>query len=73
MIGEKFQPLSEPLSEREIEVLRLLNTSLDTTEIARELIISVSTVRTHVKNIYSKLNVNRRIQAVERAHDLKLL
>ncbi len=69
----KVQPLIEPLSERELEVLRLLNTSLDTTEIARELMISVSTVRTHVKNIYSKLNVNRRVQAVERAHDLKLL
>lgn len=69
----KVQPLIEPLSEREIDVLRLLNTSLDTTEIARELMISVSTVRTHVKNIYSKLNVNRRIQAVERAHELKLL
>jgi LuxR family maltose regulon positive regulatory protein len=69
----KIQPLSEPLSERELEVLHLLNTSLDTTEIARELMISVSTVRTHVKNIYNKLNVNRRMQAVERANDLKLL
>ncbi len=41
----------EPLSERELEVLRMLNTSLDTTEIADELGISVSTVRTHIKNI----------------------
>jgi len=54
-------------------VLRLLNTSLDSNEIAAELYISVNTVRTHIKNIYSKLDVNRRLQAVERAHELKLI
>ena len=71
--GKETSPLIEPLSERELEVLRLLNTSLDSTEIAAKLFISVSTARTHIKNIYSKLNVNRRLQAVERAHDLNLL
>jgi len=65
--------LIEPLSDRELEVLRLLNTSLDSNEIAAELYISVNTVRTHIKNIYSKLDVNRRLQAVERAHELKLI
>ncbi len=71
---EKGAPrLTEPLSKRELEVLHLLDTSLDSTEIAAELFISASTARTHIKNIYSKLNVNRRMQAVERAHDLKLL
>jgi LuxR family transcriptional regulator, maltose regulon positive regulatory protein len=72
--GEKgIFPLTESLSKRELEVLHLLDTNLDSTEIAAELFISVSTARTHIKNIYSKLNVNRRMQAVERAHDLKLL
>lgn len=71
---EKGVPrLTEPLSKRELEVLHLLDTSLDSTEIAAELFISASTARTHIKNIYTKLNVNRRMQAVERAHDLKLL
>jgi LuxR family maltose regulon positive regulatory protein len=63
----------EPLSERELEVLRLLSTSLPTPDIAGELFISVSTVRTHIKNIYGKLNVHNRIGAVERARELGLL
>lgn len=67
------RPLIEPLSERELEVLRLLNTSLDTKEIAAELYVSVNTVRSHIKNIYGKLGVSRRMQAVERARELKLL
>jgi LuxR family transcriptional regulator, maltose regulon positive regulatory protein len=70
---KRTSPLTDPLSKRELEVLHLLDTSLDSTEIAAELFISASTARTHIKNIYSKLNVNRRMQAVERAHDLKLL
>jgi LuxR family transcriptional regulator, maltose regulon positive regulatory protein len=70
---KRTSPLTEPLSRRELEVLHLLDTSLDSTEIAAELFISVSTARTHIKNIYSKLNVNRRMQALERAHALKLL
>jgi LuxR family maltose regulon positive regulatory protein len=65
--------LIEPLTDRELEVLRLLNTSLDSNEIAAELYISVNTVRTHIKNIYSKLDVNRRMQAVERARELNLM
>jgi LuxR family maltose regulon positive regulatory protein len=65
--------LVEPLSEREIEVLRLLQTNLSTPEIADELIIAVSTVRTHIKNIYSKLGVHSRSEAVDQAKDLGLL
>lgn len=65
--------LIQPLSERELEILRLLNTPLNTTEIAARLCISSATVRTHVKNIYAKLNVNRRIEAVQRAAELHLL
>lgn len=66
-------PLAEPLSERELEVLRLLAAGLESPEIARNLIISVSTVRTHIKNIYGKLDVHSRVQAVERARALGLL
>ncbi len=63
----------EPLSERELEVLRLLTTHLSSTEIARELIISVNTVRSHIKSIYSKLDVHSREDAVQRAEKLDLL
>lgn len=66
-------PLLEPLSEREAEVLRLLTTRLSTPEIADELVISVNTVRSHIKSIYSKLNVHRRMEAVQRAKELGLL
>jgi LuxR family maltose regulon positive regulatory protein len=65
------QGLIEPLSERELEVLRLLGTDLNGPEIARELIVSLNTIRTHTKNIYSKLGVNTRRAAVLRAEELK--
>jgi LuxR family maltose regulon positive regulatory protein len=67
------QPLIEPLSERELDVLRLLRTDLSGPEIARELIISLSTLRTHTQNIYAKLGVNNRRAAVRRAEGLDLL
>jgi LuxR family maltose regulon positive regulatory protein len=67
------QPLIEPLSERELEVLRLLRTDLNGPEIARELIVSMSTVRTHTQHIYAKLGVNNRRAAVRRAEELDLL
>jgi LuxR family maltose regulon positive regulatory protein len=66
-------PLIEPLTEREAEVLRLLTTSLSTPEIAQELVISVHTVRSHVKSIYCKLDVHQRMEAVQRAGELELL
>jgi LuxR family maltose regulon positive regulatory protein len=65
--------LIEPLSDRELEVLRLLGTDLDGPEIARELTVSLNTVRTHTKNLYSKLGVNNRRAAVKRADELQLL
>jgi len=68
-----FLLLTEPLSERELEVLRLLTTHLSSTEIAEELFISVNTVRSHVKNIYGKLNVHSRKDAIQRAQELELL
>ena len=64
--------LIEPLSERELEVLRLLGTGLNGPEIARELVVSLNTMRTHTKNIYSKLGVNTRRAAVRRAEELDL-
>ena len=67
-----FQLLIEPLSERELDVLRLLRTELTGPEIARELIVSLATMRTHTQNIYSKLGVNNRRAAVRRAEELDL-
>jgi LuxR family maltose regulon positive regulatory protein len=71
--GPRAAELIEPLSRRELEVLRLLTTSLTTTEIAHELFIAASTVRSHVKSIYGKLGVHSRMEAVIRAQDLELL
>jgi len=67
------QPLIEPLSERELEVLRLLESDLDGPDIARELSVSLATVRTHTRNVYAKLGVNNRRAAVRRAAELGLL
>jgi LuxR family maltose regulon positive regulatory protein len=67
------QPLVEPLSDRELDVLRLLATDLAGPEIARELVVSLSTVRSHTKAIYAKLGVNSRRSAVTRADELHLL
>lgn len=67
------QPLVDPLSERELEVLRLLASGLTNPEIADELIVAVSTVHSHCKSIYSKLNVHRRWDAVQRAQELDIL
>ena len=67
------QPLMEPLSERELDVLRLFKTELSGPEIARQLVIGLSTVRTHTKSIYNKLGVNSRRAAVRRAEELGLI
>ena len=66
------QALIDPLSERELDVLRLLGTELDGPAIARELMVSLNTVRTHTKNIYTKLAVTSRRAAVRRAAELDL-
>jgi len=67
------QSLVDPLSDRELDVLRLLCTDLSGPEIAEKLMISVNTVKTHLKNIYSKLDVHGGYEAVERAKQLGLL
>jgi LuxR family maltose regulon positive regulatory protein len=65
--------LVEPLSERELEVLRWIAAGLSNPQIAEQLYISINTVRFHTKNIYGKLGVNSRTQAVSRARELALL
>jgi LuxR family transcriptional regulator, maltose regulon positive regulatory protein len=71
--GRPVQGLIDPLSERELVVLRLLASDLDGPAIARELIVSLNTLRTHTRNIYAKLGANSRREAVRRAKDLDLL
>jgi LuxR family maltose regulon positive regulatory protein len=71
--GSSPGPLSPLLSEREREVMRLLGTDLKGPEIARELFISLNTLRTHTKNIFGRLGVNDRRAAVRRARELGLL
>ena len=65
--------LIEQLSERELDVLRMLGTDLDGPDIARELSVSLSTVRTHTNRIFAKLDVHDRRAAVRRARELGLL
>jgi LuxR family maltose regulon positive regulatory protein len=65
--------LVEPLSERELDVLRMLKTELSGPDIAHELSIALSTMRTHTQNIFGKLNVSNRRAAVRRAEELELL
>ncbi|MCP5099672.1 MAG: hypothetical protein GY943_29310 [Chloroflexi bacterium] len=67
------EPLEEPLSDREIEVLRLMETDLRAPEIADQIFVSVHTVRSHIKSIYRKLNVHSRYEAVAKAQELALL
>jgi LuxR family maltose regulon positive regulatory protein len=73
VLSPQSSALMEPLSERELDVLRLLGTDLSGPDIARELMVSLNTLRTHTKNIYDKLGVNNRRAAVHRAEELKLL
>jgi LuxR family maltose regulon positive regulatory protein len=65
--------LHEPLTESETRVLRYLPTNLQVPEIARELSLSVNTVRTHTRHLYEKLDAHSRTEAIERARALSLL
>ncbi len=67
------QPLLDPLSARELEVLRLLAEGASNQQIAAQLVITVNTAKRHVKHILAKLAVTNRFQAVARARDLHLL
>lgn len=80
-IGEEMSPSAAPvsgymieaLSQRELDILRLFKTELSGPDIAQELVIALSTVRTHTKSIYNKLSVNSRRAAVKRAIELGLI
>ena len=63
----------EQLTERELTVLRYLQSILSNGEIAAELMLSVNTVKTHVRSIYRKLQTSRRRETVRRARELRLL
>jgi LuxR family maltose regulon positive regulatory protein len=65
--------LVEPLSEQEVRVLRLLAAGLSNPEIADELVVSINTVKTHVRNLYGKLGVHNREEAHQAARELRLL
>ncbi len=65
--------LAEPLSERELEVIRLMADGYKYREIAERLVVSINTVRFHTRNVYGKLSANNRTQAISRAKELSLL
>jgi LuxR family maltose regulon positive regulatory protein len=68
-----MEDAQEPLSESELRVLRFLPSNLSAPEIAAELYLSTSTVKTHLRHIYAKLGVHGRSEAVARARELRLL
>ena len=67
------QPLAEPLTNRELDVLELLAQRLSYKEISDKLYVSTATVKSHIHNIYGKLNVSKRRQAVEKAKKIGIL
>jgi LuxR family maltose regulon positive regulatory protein len=71
--SDDAEPLREPLTDGELRVLRYLPTNLPAPEIAAELFVSLNTIRTHMRNLYLKLGVHRRSDAVTRARELGLL
>jgi LuxR family maltose regulon positive regulatory protein len=75
MLAESSPPevLADPLTEREGEVLLLLTEGLSNKQIADQLVVAPSTIKQHLKNIYSKLGVHNRTQAVARARELEIL
>ena len=69
---DQLASLLNPLSERELEVIRLLEEGLSNQEIAARLHISLNTVKAHLKSIYGKLGVNNRVQAIAKGRELGL-
>jgi LuxR family maltose regulon positive regulatory protein len=73
MDGHKNGSVIDPLSARELEILRMIATGLSNEEIAAILVVAVSTVKTHINSLYSKLGTHRRTQAVAIARELGVL
>ncbi len=70
---ETNQALPEPLTQREFEILHLIATGLSNQEIADQLVLSVGTIKVHIRHIYQKLNVSSRTQAIAQASELNLI
>jgi LuxR family maltose regulon positive regulatory protein len=73
VLSPQSSALVEPLSARELEVLRLMATGKSNAEVAQTLVIAISTVKTHTNSIFGKLQVTSRTQAIALARDLQLL
>jgi LuxR family maltose regulon positive regulatory protein len=75
--GESARPqpgeLLDPLTPRELEIMRLIGQGYSNPEIAGELVVTINTIKKHTSNIYGKLGVRSRTQAIARAHELNLL
>ncbi len=71
--GRGLSAMEAPLSERELDVLRLLASTLPSSDIADELCVATSTVRSHTKAIYGKLGVHTRLEAIDAARELGLI
>ena len=71
--ASEIQNLIEPLSKRELEILSLMAQGLSNQEIAQQIFISTQTVKVHIRNIYGKLGVSNRLQAISKARVLGLL
>ncbi|WP_310735537.1 LuxR C-terminal-related transcriptional regulator [Cohnella herbarum] len=69
----KVRPLIEPLSRRELDILQLIAEGLSNREISERLFLALSTVKGHIQNIFGKLQVQRRTEAIVRARELELL
>ena len=65
--------LLDPLTSRELEIMRLIGKGYSNPEIASELMVTINTIKKHTSNIYGKLGVRSRTQAIARAHELNLL
>ncbi len=71
--ADKYDRQKLGLSKRELEVLELLSQGLSNQEVADKLFVSLNTAKTHISSIYSKLNVKRRTQAIQKARDMALI
>jgi LuxR family maltose regulon positive regulatory protein len=72
-LAKPDQPVEEPLSDREIEVLRLLSAGYSNKEIADKLFLAIGTIKKHTHQIYQKLNVDSRVRAIQTARELNLI